>query len=156
MASTACAAPSMKIGVIDTQKVLHDSKAAKEARQVFLMDVEKKRSIYKSKEESVRSLQEQLKNEGPKMNEAALKRTRDTLADEIKDLNRLKTDLSDDLKKKDAELTQKLLKEINEVVQDYSAREKFTIIFDRRMLIDFDEKIEITDDILKLYDNKSN
>ena len=152
MASSVCAANAVKIGVIDTQKVMRDSKAAKEARQVFLMDVEAKRSVLKSKEQEVLALDQEIKKDGPKMKAATLKVKREKLSDEMKELQRLRTDLNDDLKKKDAELTRKVLKEINDIVKDYRKKEKYTIIFDRRMVIDFDGKIEITDDIIKLYD----
>ncbi len=154
IASSACAAPAIKIGVIDTQKIMLESKAAKEARQVFLMDVEAKRSVLKSKEKEVRNLDQEIKEDGPKMNAATLKSKRDKLSDEMKELKRLRTDISDDLKKKDAELTQKVLKEIDVIVKDYSKKEKFTVIFDRRVVIDFDDKIEITGDIIKIYDGK--
>jgi outer membrane protein len=152
--TTACAATTTKIGVLDTRKIMYESKAAKEARSIFLMDLEKKRGVLKTKEQEVRALDQEINKDGPKMEAAKLKVKRDKLAEEIKELQRLKTDLNDDLKKKDAELTQKILKEIESIVKAYSKKEKYTIILDRRVVIDFDKTIEITGDIIKLYDAK--
>lgn len=154
MVSTACDAATVKIGVIDTQKILRDSQAAKEAQKVFRRDLEAKRAVLKSKEQEVMVLDQEIKKEGPKMEATVLKNKREKLADEMKELKRLRTDLSDDLKKKDAELTQKILKEIDAIVKDYSKKNKYTIILDRRMVIDFDETVEITNDIIKIYDKK--
>ncbi len=154
MVSTACDAATVKIGVIDTQKILRDSQAAKEAQKVFRRDLEAKRAVLKSKEQEVMVLDQEIKKEGPKMEATVLKNKREKLADEMKELKRLRTDLSDDLKKKDAELTQKILKEIDAIVKDYSKKNKYTIILDRRMVIDFDETVEITNDVIKIYDKK--
>ena len=154
MVSTACDAATVKIGVIDTQKILRDSQAAKEAQKVFRRDLEAKRAVLKSKEQEVMVLDQEIKKEGAKMEATVLKNKREKLADEMKELKRLRTDLSDDLKKKDAELTQKILKEIDAIVKDYSKKNKYTIILDRRMVIDFDETVEITNDVIKIYDKK--
>jgi Skp family chaperone for outer membrane proteins len=39
-----------KIGIIDMEKIMKESKAAKEARGMFLMDIESKRGVLKTKE----------------------------------------------------------------------------------------------------------
>ncbi len=152
--SLASAATTFKIGVIDTQKILRESQAAKEAQKVFRRDLEAKRAVLKSKEQEVMVLDQEIKKDGPKMEAAKLKNKREKLADEMKELKRRRTDLSDDLKKKDTELTQKILKEIDAIVKDYSKKNKYTLILDRRIVIDFDDSIEITGDIIKIYDKK--
>ena len=60
--------------------------------------------------------------------------------------------IEEELKKKDAELTQRLLKEIHEVVNEYRKKENYAIIHDKQALVSYDEAIDITDKIIKLYD----
>ena len=63
---TAACAARVRIGVIDTQKILRESRAAKNARAVFFKDVEAKRAVFKTKQEQIRPLEEELKREGKK------------------------------------------------------------------------------------------
>ena len=74
------------------------------------------------------------------------------LAREVKELRRLRSDLEEELKKKDKDLTRQLLLEIREVVQEYSKKQKFTVILEKRSVVASDNKIDITNKIIKLYD----
>jgi outer membrane protein len=146
-----CAA-DVKIGVIDTQKIMRESNAAKNARAVFLKDVEAKRSVFNAKQKVVQDLQEEIKNKGKDMEASVRNEKTEKLSQEVKELDRLKTDLEEELKKKDTELTQKLLKEIQDIVTEYRKKEKYSIIYEKQTLVAYDEAIDITDKIIKLYD----
>jgi len=149
--SPICAA-DVKIGVIDTQKIMRESKAARNARATFLKDVEAKRNTLNEKQKEVQTLQEEIKSKGKDMAESVRKEKNEKLSQEIKEFNRLKSDFEEELKKKDAELTQKLLKEIQDIVTEYRKKEKYAIIHDKQTLVSYDEAIDITDKIIKLYD----
>jgi outer membrane protein len=148
---TLCAA-DVKIGVIDTQKILRDSRATQNARAVFLKDVEAKRNIFNAKQKEVQTLQEEIKNKGKDMAASVRKERTEKLSREIKELDRLKSDMEEELKIKDNELTQKLLKEIRDIVIEYRKKEKYSIIHEKQTLVSYDEAIDITDKIIKLYD----
>jgi outer membrane protein len=146
-----CAA-DLKVGVIDIQKIMRESNAAKNARAVFLKDVEAKRGVFNAKQKEVQDLQEEIKNKGKDMSDSLRKEKTEKLSRDVKELERLKTDLEEELKKKDTELTQKLLKEISDVVQEYRKKEKYSIIYEKQTLVAYDEAMDITDKIIKLYD----
>ena len=61
--TTACAA-SVKIGIIDTQKIMKESKAAKDARGVFLMELERKRSLLRERQTQVQEKERELREKG--------------------------------------------------------------------------------------------
>ena len=145
-------AADVKIGVIDTQKILRDSRAAQNARAVFLKDVEAKRNIFNAKQKEVQTLQEVIKNKGKDMAASVRKEKTEKLSREIKELDRLKSDMEEELKIKDNELTQKLVKEIRDIVIEYRKKEKYSIIHEKQTLVSYDEAIDITDKIIKLYD----
>jgi len=150
-ATTTCAA-KIKIGVIDTQKIMRESKAAKKARTIFLKDLEAKRAVHQAKQQEVRAMDQELKSEGKKMSPSVRKEKGEKLAKEVKELKRLKSDLEEELKKQNLDLTRRLLQEIREIVKEYSKKEKYTIILERRSVVDADEDIDITDKIIRLYD----
>ena len=99
------AASNIKIGIIDTQKIIRSSKAAIEARKVFFKDVEAKRKVLVAKEQSVKALQEELRTQAKDMSAAKRKEKVETLEKEAKELRRLKADLEEELKKNDTVLT---------------------------------------------------
>ena len=141
-------AADVKIGMIDVQKIMRDSKAAKSARDVLMKDLDTKKAQFKVREDDVRKLEEDLKTAPP----AARQEKAERLEKEVKELGRLKSDLEDSFKKKDAEIGRKLLKEINDIVKDFSKKEKYTVILERRYVVSADEAVDITDKIIRLYD----
>jgi len=142
----------VKIGVLDVQKIMRESKAAKNARTIFQKDVEAKRDTLKAKEKEVKLLEEEIKGADPKMSPEARREKEFKLSREVKELQRLSADMEEELKKKDVELTRKLLGEIMQIVQSFAKKEHYTLILERASVVTADNAIDITDKIIKLYD----
>lgn len=147
-------ADSAKIAIVDTQKVLQESKAAKEARASLMDDIKEKRALYQKKQEEALKLQKELSLKSKGSSPEALRGEREKLALEVKNLKRLKVDMEEDLRRKNVELTQKILQEVREVVKNYRKKKKYTVILEKRSVITSDESIDITEQIIKLYDKK--
>jgi len=147
-------AATVKIGLIDIQKIMRESKAAKNARDIFLKDRESKRALLMEKQEKAQVLQEELKKSGGDMSVSDRKQKTDELEREVKELKRLRSDLEEELKKKDEGLALKLLKEIREVVQEFLKKEKYTVILEKKSVAAADDAIDITEQIIKLYDSQ--
>jgi outer membrane protein len=145
-------AADVKIGVIDTQRIMRESKATRNAMAMFSKDVEARKNTLNAKQKEIQTLQEEIKNKEKDMAESVRKEKNEKLGQEIKEFNRLKSDFEEELKKKDTELTQRLLKEIRDVVNEYRKKENYAIIHDKQTLVSYDEAIDITDKIIKLYD----
>jgi outer membrane protein len=144
----------IKLGVIDTARIMRDSKAAKNAQTIFLQDLEVKRGILAAKEKEVRLLEEELKNPEAQLSPEERIGKNDRLAKEVKELSRLKTDLEEELKKKDVELTQKLIAELRVIVSTFSKNENYTLILEKSAVVASDTAIDITDKIIQLYDGQ--
>ncbi|MBW1862682.1 MAG: OmpH family outer membrane protein [Deltaproteobacteria bacterium] len=128
-------AADVKIGVIDTQKIMRESRAAKMARVDFLKEIEMKRNILAAKQQEVKAMEEELKNKGKNMAPSVRKEKADNLARGVKKLKRLRSDLEEELKKKEKELNRKLLREISEIVKEYSKKEKYSVILEKRSVV---------------------
>ena len=153
LSAQSCVAASLKIGIIDTQEVVKKSKAAKDARDLLLKDLAEKQALYQQKQKDVVKINEELrKNEN--LDESARREKSDRLAQELKNLKRLKVDLEEELNKRNVQLTQKILKEILEIVQEFSRAKKYTIIMETKSVVTFDQAIDITGEIIKIYDTK--
>jgi outer membrane protein len=147
-------AADVKIGIIDTQEVLKESKAAKKARNLLMDELNEKRSVFAKKQDEVRLLEEEIKIKGEGMTESQRREKNDQLGREVKNLQRLKTDLEEELNKKNVDLTQKILQEVSDVVKEFMKKEKYTLILEKKSVVSSDEAIDITDKIIRLYDAK--
>ncbi len=145
---------SIKLGVIDTAKIMRESKAAKNAQTIFLKDLEAKRGTLAAKEKEVRLLEEELKKPDAKLSPEERNNKNDKLAKEVKELNRLKSDLEEELKKKDVELTQKLIGELRGIVNTFYKKENYTLILEKSAVVASDDAIDITDKIIQIYDGQ--
>jgi outer membrane protein len=142
--------PSLKIGFVDIAKILTESKAGKNARTIYQKDFESKKAIVKEKGDKIANLEKDLKN--TKQNSPAWKDKREKLAQEVKELKRLESDSNEQLKKKDAELTQKILVDIQQILKQFSKSENYSMIFEKKTALVVGESFDVTDKIIKLYD----
>jgi outer membrane protein len=145
-------AASLKIGVIDTDKILRESVAAKNARAVLLDDLKEKRALFTEKQEAVGALEEELRDQAQDMSPSERKEKTDALSKELKNLKRLKDDLEEELNKKNVELTQKILKEVGELVREYFEKKNYSVILEKKSVVISDDDLDITDEIIRLYD----
>ena len=142
---------SLKIGIVDTQKIIRETKAAKNARAVFQKELDARKAILEAKNKDIRSIEEKIKKTEQN---ADLIKLKEDLAKEVKEFNRLKSDIEEELKKKDLELTQKIVGEIRQVVQELSRAEGYTLIMEKTSVVTYSDTIDITDKVIKLYDDK--
>jgi outer membrane protein len=142
---------AMKVGMVDMQKILRESKNSQKIRTAFMKDVEKKQAALAAKEGEVRKLEEEFGRLEPAAMDARKKKG-DQIKHEMRELQYLREDAEGELKRKEVEITQKVIGEIMLVVRNYARSERFTVILDRMAVITAEESIDITGRILKLYD----
>jgi Skp family chaperone for outer membrane proteins len=64
----------------------------------------------------------------------------------------MESDSTEQLKKKDAELTQKILVDVQQIMKQFSKSENYSIIFERKAALITAEGLDVTDKIIKIYD----
>lgn len=145
-----------KVAVINLQKVLRESKAGQQAKAVFGKDLEGKRAILQEKEKAVMQIESDLRTKRTQMKPADLKAKQDAYEKDVKELKRLKTDLEDELKKKDSELAAKILRDIYDVTKKIGAEQGYTLIIQgNQQIMYLDQAADITDEVIKRYDNQA-
>jgi outer membrane protein len=149
---TSAYAADIKIGVIDTQRIVAESKAGIATRTLFSKEVQENNSRLQTKQKEVQALQDELNTKGKGMDAVALAEKQEKYSKAYKELTRMKNDMTQDLEARDNELTQKLLKAIADIVIQYSQNEKYTLILEKGSLVSYDNTVDITDKIIQLYD----
>ena len=149
---TSVYAADIKIGVIDTQRIMAESKAGIATRTLFQKEVQEYNNRLQAKQKEIQALQEELNAKGKEMTAMALAEKQEKFSNTLKGLTRMKNDMTEDLETRDNELSQKILNAIRELVVQYSQKEKFTMILDKNSLVSYDSTVDITDKIIQLYD----
>ena len=152
--SGAAYAQSIKIGFIDIQRVIRDSKAGKVAKASFESEIKRKQQIIESKRAQLERLRNEFIQNGPEMNDT----TRLQKAEEIekldKELNRTRADFRDDLQKRDFELMQSIVKDLETVLQSIGKAGGYTVILSSDALVYGQPSIDVTQQVVQAYDAK--
>jgi outer membrane protein len=153
-ASSAFAADKvpLKIGIINMQRILTESRTAKNYQAVFFKDWERKKAVLAAKEKEIRRLDEEIKNPGARITASALKEKTGTLSRQMKEIKQLREDMEEELRKKDIELSRKIVADLKKVLVTFSKTEGYTLILEKNSTVLSDEAMDITDQLIKLYD----
>jgi outer membrane protein len=149
----ALAAEGVKLGYVDMQKVLNLSVAGKAAKEQLSEKVKKYQEQINKKQDELKKLKDVLEKQGSLLSEKAKSDKERDYQQGLKEFQRMTKDAQDDLQAKDEELTRRILGEIEKVVQDYGKQNNYSIIFLRNeSMIYADEKSDLTDSVLKIFD----
>ncbi|MCX5816489.1 MAG: OmpH family outer membrane protein [Proteobacteria bacterium] len=143
-------AQDLKLGVFDVQKIMRESKTIAGYRQDLLKNIDLKRKPLQGKDEFAKALDEKLKKDGNTMSPADRKILEERLANEIKEIRRMKEDFDAEALKMDRELTQRMFLEIDAAIRKITAQEDYTIIFEKTAagIVHFKTTVDITNKIL--------
>jgi outer membrane protein len=146
--STCLYAQTLKLGVFDIQKIMQESKTINGYRQELSKGIEAKRKPLTDKENSVKALEEKLRKE--KLSAVDRRTLEEKLANEVKELKRLREDIDIELQRMDRELTQKAFRDIGEVVKNIADKENYTIIFEKNAagIVHLKDTVDITGKVL--------
>ena len=155
IASTSFAADGMKIGFVDVQKILILSDAGKEAKDQLALRANKYETEKGTKEEDLKKLKSELEKQSVLLSESARSSKEKDYQQKLKEYQRFLKDAQDDLQAKNDELTNRIVEEIVKVVQDYGRKNGYTFILVRNdnLMIFADEKADLTDELLKLFNS---
>jgi outer membrane protein len=145
-------AADIKVGIIDTSKILSDSKAGKNAKVVFNKELETRQATLAAKQKELQAIQDEISSKGKDMTPTVYSTKSASYTKASKEFTRLKSEMEEELKTKDSELSKKLLSEISVIVSDYCKKEKFTIILEKTYVAAYDGAVDITDKVIQLYD----
>jgi outer membrane protein len=145
-----------KIGYVDLQRVIRDSQAGKSAKAAFEKEFQDKRRIIEQRTAELNRMKQDFISKAPVMDENARKQKAEELDKMEKDLNRTRDDFRDELQKRDFELTQRILTELESVVQQIGDSGGYTLIVEKTEggVIYASKDADLTDKIIQAYDAK--
>ena len=147
-------AQSTKIGYIDLQRVIRESKAGKSAIATFEAEVQNKVKIIESKQKQLESMKTDFFKNAQVMNDTTRMQKAEQIDKLEKELGRTETDFRDDIRKREFNLSKRILKDLQSILNSIGKAEKYTIIFETNNsgFLYGDPSADITQQVIRAYD----
>lgn len=156
MLSAQIQAAELKMAYIDFQKVAFESIAGKEAAvQLDKLKAEKQKEINRL-QESLKKIEDEITVKGSTMKESAKLELQDKYESEYKKYTRYGKEAQEEMRKKEYSLLKPIQDELQTVISDYAKKNSIDFILDKGApgLLFATEKLDVSTEILKLYDEK--
>ena len=144
-----------KIAFIDIQRVAARSAAGVAAREQLEREKAVMQKEVDAKLQELKGLREELEKKGPLMTAEARREKGELLERKQRDASRLMDDLQKELAKKEQTASQRVLREIEGVVTRIAKERGYTAIFDGRLLLYASPEADLTDEIIRAYDQQN-
>jgi outer membrane protein len=149
------AGAEMKIGVVDLQKAMELSEEGQKAKAVFQKKVERVQADLKAKQDELTMLKEEIDRQSMLLSEEARVEKQSSYQLGLKDFKRLYEDAQEELRREDAKLSEKILKELQTIIEEYGEKQKYDLILEKTQsgLMHRNSNLDITSKIILLYDD---
>jgi outer membrane protein len=137
----------LKIAYLDFNRALNESEQGKKATAMLEEMIRDKKTAVIEKEEEIKKLDEELKKQ------LSILSPEDNLKKLVRDAQRMTRDFQEEVKKKEADLTREIQKEIIQVINKIAQEEGYTIVFERGVsgILYFQKQYDITDKVIEKY-----
>ena len=151
------AAQPTKIGYIDLQRVMLESERGKAAKKGLMEEADKLKKTLDQKQDEIQKLKDALERQTATITPEARADKEKQYQTKLKDYQRLAGDYENDLRQKDAETSQKILKDLEEIVKRLGDSEKYTLILERTQagILFGSASNDITEKIIVLYNESA-
>tara|TARA_B100000963_G_scaffold351685_1_gene363655 strand:- start:4618 stop:5145 length:528 start_codon:yes stop_codon:yes gene_type:complete len=139
---------------IDFKLILNESDAGKKA-QTYLKDkLEKGIKNIRSEEKALVEEEKKLIQQKKIISSEEYKKKIDNLRKQVSSLQKKRNSLLESVSKERSKARNQLLKNLNPIISDYMKKNNIRMVLDKKSLLLADENLDITNDILKLLNNK--
>lgn len=124
-------AQSMNIAYVDLQKIMLESDQGKQIKIILTAEAERLKKNLDTKQDELQKLKDAIEKQGATITPEAKADKEKQYQVKLKDYQRLYGDYQTELQQKDQEYTQKILKQIDDIIKGVGEKEKYTFILER-------------------------
>jgi len=149
-------AEKIKIGVIDVQEIQEKSKTFAKIKDEFRLKFEALQKKLDKERDELMKLEEELKKQSMMLSLDAKEDRQRELAKKRRHFKYLYDEYTQEMKEEELALTNKVGKEIDQIVDKIGEKEGYTIILERKGigLLYVDMAIDITQKVIQIYDQE--
>jgi outer membrane protein len=150
-------AQDTKIVYLDSQKILMESLAGKDAYKQLNTLKDQKASELEKKQNKLKTMADQLQAKSATMTATAREDLEGKYDKELKDYNRSVKDAQDDLRRKEMEFLKPFSKDLDEIIKAYSEKNNIDLVLDKQnpAIVYANPKIDITNQIITAFDKNN-
>lgn len=148
------AAADLKVGVVDLQRCLNESKVGKEYKTRFSTEADEIKSALEKEEAELKTLREQLEAQGMILSETARQEKEREYKEKVEAFKERFKASQQTLQRKDQELTQKILKDLQGVIREIAETGGYALVVERREggVLFVPATADLTDEVIRAYD----
>lgn len=150
-------AAEIKLGYVDLNKALNESNEGKKAVKDLEDMVKEKRKVIAEKEKAIKAMDEEIAKQSSVLNPDAIKEKQEKRDQLMKEYQRMIKDSEDEVRKKQTDYKDSILKKIAQVVNDMGKEDGYTIIFERieSGILYMPEALDVTDKVIDKFNSSS-
>ena len=145
--ATATASAEVKIGFVNSQRILNDAPQATKAKKKIEKEFEKRDQELQKVAKRLQTMQENLEKNSVTMSESDRRDKEREFNDLNRDFQRKQREFREDLNLRQNEEMAAIFERVNKVIKTIAESEKFDIIFQEAVY--FNPRIDITDRVIK-------
>ena len=147
---TALALPAfaeVKIGVINMERIMRDSEAAKKASGKLEREFKKRSQELDKSRQQIQAMQDDLEKNGVTLSESARAAKGKELADMSRELQRKQREYNEDLNARRNEELQSIVERTNSIIRTMAEKENFDLIVQEAVYAS--KNVDVTDKVIK-------
>ena len=144
----------LKVGFVNLQKAMSQSKRGKAARATFQADLKDERVALEKERAAIAKQRKDLEKQAVLMKPSERAKAQRRLQLRARDLERSTRDVREELALRERELTDEILKDLQKIIGELGKTGKFTMILERSQLLYTDKGTDVTDEVIKLYNER--
>jgi len=151
LATSVASAQELKIGYVNSERILRDSAPARAATQKLEQEFAKRDRELQDIGAKLKATAERLEKDGPVLTEADRQRRQRELQDMDRDFQKRQREFREDLNQRRNEELQVLLERAQKIVRQLAVDEKYDLIVQDSVY--FSARVDITDKVLRALNN---
>lgn len=153
-AASPAVAQDIKIGFVNTERILRESGPAQRAGKKLEGEFAKKQAELQRLADQLKRVQDDLEKNGLTMSEAQRRAKEREFNDLNRDLQRRDRDFRDEVNQRRNEETAQLVEQANRIIKQIAEQEKFDVILQATDALILNTRVDITERVMKALEGK--
>lgn len=156
VSGTAVAEAAIKIGVVDFQMALNQVDEGKSAKKALESEFKRKQKQLDIQQKELEGLRDELQQQAAVLSKDQLEEKQGEFKQKFTTLRQKANEYQQEMLKKEAELSGKILGRLKDIVGDIGRKEGFTLIVEKSNdpVLYVESKHDLTDRVIKTYNQK--
>ena len=150
-------AEEIKLVTVDMQRALNECDAGKKAKEDFKSQVDKLQADLTKQKTEIEKIKDEVEKKGMVLKEEERKNIERDYQKRLRDFQRTYKDSQAELQQRDNELTSEILRQLQEVIADYGAKQGYTLVLEASntgAVLYNSRSVDITDQVIQEYNSR--